>query len=60
MTEDEVRSFHLSTLKLRYEEALAEYEKRRCTKLGRLIAAREVPVLKKAREILSAGTEEKG
>ena len=43
----------LSTLKLKYEEALAEYEKCRCTGLGRLVANREVPVLKRAKELLS-------
>ena len=45
--------FHLSTIKLTYEESLAEYEKRRETKLGRLIANREMPILKKANEIMS-------
>ncbi len=50
LTRDEIEDFHLSTLKLTYEEAVAEYEKRRETKLGRLIANREIPVLKKARE----------
>ena len=34
-------------------ESLAEYEKRRETKLGRLIANREMPILKKANEIMS-------
>ena len=51
LTKDETDDFHLSTLKLTYNEAVAEYEKRRKTKLGRLIANRELPVLKKAREI---------
>ena len=27
LTKDEIEDFHLSTLKLKYEEALAEYEK---------------------------------
>ena len=36
-----------------YEGSLAEYEKRRETKLGRLIANREMPILKKANEIMS-------
>ena len=52
MTEDEIVSFHLSTLKLTYDEAIAEYEKRRETRLGRLVANRELPVLKRAREII--------
>ncbi len=52
LTQDEIEDFHLSTLKLTYEEAVAEYEKRRKTRLGRLIANRELPVLKKAREMI--------
>lgn len=52
LTKDEINDFHLSTLKLTYEEAVAEYKKRRETKLGRLIANRELPVLEKAREIM--------
>ena len=52
LTRDEIEDYHLSTLKLKYEEALAEYEKRRCTKLGRLVASREMPVLKRAKELL--------
>ncbi len=52
LTKDETEDFHLSTLKLTYEEALAEYELRRESAIGRLIANREVPVLMKAKEIL--------
>ncbi len=52
LTQDEIEDFHLSTLKMTYEEAAAEYEKRRETRLGRLIANREVPILRRAREIL--------
>ena len=52
LTKDEIEDFHLSTSKLKYEEALAEYERCRCTKLGRLIANREVPILKRAKELL--------
>lgn len=52
LTEDEAEQFHLSTLKLTYEEAVAEYERRTDTRLGRLIAQRELPVLKTAAEIL--------
>lgn len=53
LTRDEIEDFHLSTIKLTYEESLDEYEKRRETKLGRLIANREMPILKKANEIMS-------
>ena len=49
---DEIEQFHLSTLKLSYEEAVAEYEKRSVTKLGSLIANRELPVLRYAKRIL--------
>lgn len=53
LTKDEIEDFHLSTLKMTYEEAVEEYEKRRETRLGRLIANRELPVLRKAKEIIS-------
>lgn len=52
MTEDEVHAFHLSTLKLTYEEALAEYERCCDGPLGRVIAARELPILHRAKEML--------
>lgn len=52
MTEDEIYRFHLSTMKLTYDEAVAEYEKRRETPLGRIICNRELPILKRAKEIL--------
>lgn len=55
LTQDEIEDFHLSTLKLTYEEAVAEYEKRKGTRLGRLIASRELPILQKAREIINKG-----
>ena len=54
LTEDEMDKYHLSTLKLGYEAAVAEYERRACTPLGRLIANRELPVLKRARALLEA------
>lgn len=53
LTQDEIEDFHLSTLKLTYDEAVAEYERRRETKLGRLIANREIPMLRKAKEMIS-------
>ena len=37
LTEDELNSFHLSTLKLSFEEAVEEYENRKNTPLGTLI-----------------------
>lgn len=53
LTVDEIESFHLSTLKLTYDEAISEYENRANTKLGRLVANRELPILKRAGEIMS-------
>lgn len=55
LTEDEAERFHLSTLKLRYDEAVREYEKRRDSKLGRTICRRELPILMRAKELLDAG-----
>lgn len=57
MTRDEVERFHLSTLKLRYEDAVVEYERRTDTPLGRLIANRELPILRRAKEILDGRRE---
>lgn len=54
LTRDEVESFHLSTLKLSYEEAVREYERCSVTKLGRLVANRELPILRRAREIVDS------
>lgn len=52
LTQDEIESFHLSTLKLLYEEAASEYEIRKSTHLGILVANRELPVLLRAKEII--------
>lgn len=52
LTQDEIESFHLSTLKLSYGEAVREYETRTNTKLGTLVANRELPVLYRAKEII--------
>ena len=52
LTQEEISRFHLSTWKLSCEEAVREYEARADTKLGRLIANRELPVLRRAAEIL--------
>lgn len=49
---DELRDFHLSTLRLRPEEARQEYLRRACTPLGRLIANRELPILDRAIQML--------
>ena len=55
LTQDERDAFHLSTLRLSYEEAVAEYERCACTPLGRLIANRELPVLRRAKAMLARG-----
>lgn len=55
LTEDEKNYFHLSTLKLFYEEAVKEYESGRDTRLGQLLANRELPILHRAKEILDSG-----
>ena len=52
LTKDEVESFHLSTLKLPFEEAVKEYELRRETPIGRLVANRELPMLRRAQEMI--------
>ena len=52
MTEDEIHQFHLSTLKLTYSEAIAEYEKGREKPIGRIVYNRELPILIRAKEIL--------
>ena len=52
LTQDEVESFHLSTLKLTYDEAVREYENRANTSLGTLVANRELPILQRAKEII--------
>lgn len=52
MTQAEKNTFHLSTLKLTYAEAVAEYERCTATALGRLIAARELPILRRAKALL--------
>ena len=44
--------FHLSTLKLTYDEAEKEYNKLSVTKLGRLILQRELPILQHAKKVL--------
>lgn len=53
LTQDEIECFHLSTLKLKYEEAVAEYERCSSTKLGRLVANRELPILHHAKTMIN-------
>ena len=53
LTQQEIEDFHLSTLKLSHREAVAEYNRRTDTPLGRLLAQRELPVLERAFEYLN-------
>ena len=55
LTEDEINCFHLSTLKLSYEDAVKEYKYRANTRLGKLVANRELPVLYRAKEMIDSG-----
>ena len=55
LTEVEINCFHLSTLKLSYEDAVKEYEYRSNTRLGKLVANRELPVLYRAKEMIDSG-----
>ena len=52
LTEQERENFHLSPVKLRYEEAVAAYEAGAASSIGRLLANRELPILRRAKEIL--------
>lgn len=52
LTEEEKKVFHLSTLKLPYEKAVQEYKEKAKTRLGKLIANRELPILFCAKEII--------
>ena len=52
LTKDEIEDFHLSTLRLSYRDAEEEYQKCAETKIGKLIAARELPVLRRAKVLL--------
>lgn len=52
LTQDEIDKYHLSTLRLPYEEAVREYQRRSNTRLGTLIANRELPILRRAKALL--------
>ena len=59
LMQDEIEHFHLSTLKLTYDEAIAEYERCASTKLGRVIYNREMPILKMAKTVIDGLKGEK-
>ena len=52
LTEDEINEYHLSTIKLSYNEAVERYEECRSTPIGRIVCNRELPILRKAKEFL--------
>ena len=52
LTDDEIEKYHLSSLCLSYSDALDEYERCKNSRLGRLIANREIQILLRAGEIL--------
>lgn len=52
LTADEMERWHLSTLKISYQDAVLEYQKRATTPLGRLVCNRELPILKHAKLML--------
>ena len=54
MTDDEIEVFHLSMERKPFEEAVAAYEQYSETPIGRLIANRELPILKRAKEIIDS------
>lgn len=53
LTPDEIECFHLSTLRLSFENAAAEYERCADSRLGRLVRQRELPVLMRAKTLLA-------
>jgi len=54
LTQEEMDIYHLSTLRVTYEQAVKEYELRAETPLGRLLKNRELPVLQAAKRLLDA------
>lgn len=52
LTDDEANQFHLSTLRLEFDDAIKEYEINKKYKLGRIISNREIPILLRAKEML--------
>ena len=57
LTEEEKNLFHISTLKLTYKQAIKEYKDCSNTKIGRLVANRELPILYKAKEIIDSNKD---
>lgn len=53
LTEYEENEYHFETFKTTLEVAIKEYKKYSNSKLGRLIAQRELPILEEARRLLN-------
>lgn len=51
-TEEELHRFHMYPLRLSYKQAETEYRRCKGSPLGRLLAARELPILRRAKEML--------
>lgn len=54
MTEAEINDYHLSTVRLKLDDAIKEYERYSDTGIGRLIANRELPVLEYVKDNLGS------
>lgn len=52
LTAAEAEDFHLTTLKMTYDTAIDEYKKCAATPLGKLVSNRELPILRRAKDIL--------
>ena len=58
LTADEADLYHLTTARLRYEDAVAEYRRYMAdNSIGLLIGRRELPVLQRAKELLDSMQE---
>ena len=60
LTREEIEDYHLSVLRLSGDEAAAEYGRCCDSALGRLIAQRELPILRRARELLDGQKQGEG
>lgn len=52
LTQQEINNLHLSTLKLKYPQALQYYQNCSNNRLGNLIASREIPILNHAQQLI--------
>lgn len=52
LTQEEIENFHLSTVRLKFNDAVNHYKTCANTKLGKLVANRELPILLHAKKML--------